>query len=67
MVGSGSVNAFDVTSSDLRLHTPAQVWAPLQEAVQISASLFLFSFFFTDPRKSIEGVRFRGADGEAAF
>lgn len=64
MVGSGSVNAaFDVTSSGLRLHTPAQVWAPLQEAVQLSASLF----FFTDPRKSIEGVRFRGADGEAAF
>lgn len=67
MVGSGSVNAaFDVTSSGLRLHTPAQVWAPLQEAVQLSASLFFF-FFFTDPRKSIEGVRFRGADREAAF
>lgn len=64
MVGSGSViAAFDVTSSGLRLRTPAQVWAPLQEAVQISASLF----FFFPPQKSIEGVRFGGADGEAAF
>lgn len=62
------IAAFDVTSSDLRLHTPAQVWAPCEEAVQISASLSFFFFFSsTDPRKSEEEARFRGADGEAAF
>lgn len=57
-----SATVFDVTSSCLRLHTPAQVWAHLQEAVQLSPS-----HFFTDPMKSIEGMRFRGADRDIAF
>lgn len=46
-----SVLPFDVTSSGLRLHTPAQVWAPLREALSASPHPF---FFFREP-----GRRFR--------
>lgn len=57
------IAAFDVTSSGPRLHTPAQVWAPLREAVQIPASPFFFFFFCL----GAEEEHRRGAEGEAAF
>lgn len=39
-----SLLPFDVTSSGLRLHTPAQVWAPLRKALSAPPFLPFFSF-----------------------
>lgn len=63
-----SLPLFDVTSSGPRLHTPAQVWAPLREGCSDPRlPFFLFFFFMKELRKSLGGGRFRGAEGDAAF
>lgn len=58
-----SLLLFDVTSSGPRLHTPAQVWAPLRQGC-LDPRL---PFFFKELKESLGGGRFRGAEGDAAF